>query len=267
MLERLGVDYPYQASELCDGNGHCLVYEVFGADPRAGFVSGIHTNRVYGKRGEYPLILPLYRSLNQGGESLPAHLRILNADPRVRQREPENLNRCFNEPIGDAQAQLLARVLSQFPDLQFLFSFHEDVDENGPLNFEPEESTPIAFYMYDIPLDENGDGATNGMVSAQVEELREALKGKHFSLYTGWDDVDKPDRKAQWIENGYCLVPADPSFDCSLEEWFVRQGRESGVQRRAFTFEVPGVNCSMAQKQQMLEIILDQFVRPFLALK
>ncbi len=244
---------------------HHIVHKRYGPDPRLGFISLLHGD-------EGGVVKPLSRGLNfavmKDPLGFPDHIAIFKANPPAanlghRKFMGKDLNREFKKKGGSWQKKEILEIFSSYPDIEYLFSFHEETDKKAYQKVDGKivisDRNKNAFYMYDAydPKKENIS------ISEFLGPLRRALIDSRFSLYDGFDDYKKfrkENVQLNKVKQGYCLQTADSEkfIDGTLENWVVAQGM-----KRSFTFEIPA-HISEERKQLMMQIIFQTFIIPFL---
>ncbi len=231
-------------------NGQRLEYEVFqtGKPPGALFISGIHGDEfgVIGRLRHHLNSAVMDRSLTQ------SHLRIFRANPEAitagtRGYAGVDLNRAFPEPMSMPvypRAQLLRQAIDKFP-IRYVFSFH--IDHEFP------------FYFYDTPRTE-APTPLDDIVNECRQRLMGRLSNLGYAFHSGEDD---PELK-NYVDNGYCLVPALGHYDTTFENHAVDLGYRGAARvERAFVFEIPGA-LSVLHKGNMIGAIVNDFAVPLL---
>lgn len=256
-----------EQKRLCLPSGEKLEFEQFGENPNSLFISGIHGD-------EKGVIGRLRTQLNR---TMVVYPRLLNNVLRVFQAYPEaisagtrgvvsgtrmdDLERSFPKPgrgeISHPQAVLLAELLKNYPDLEFLFSFHEDTRWNSPDDYVPK------FYIYDVSR--TGNEKDQQTVTNLCKELIAKIKKKFRDniVHSGIDDYELQIE----IDDGYKLTPAVDFEVGDFETYAVETGRigKSKI-KRAFFFEIP-TDLTIAEKDKMVALILNDFIIPFLEFK
>ena len=195
-----------------------------------------------------------------------------------------DLNRQFSIPedakswgdVYDAlsypEAKLLTKMMQDNPDLKYAFVFHEDstCGHNEQIQRGVEQLGRDGFYFYDVAKDARTDGDKH-MIDGLQTSLATALTDAGFSLFHGVDDPTDP-ALGYVADHGYIYQPnvnekGVRKLDGTFESAIVELGRlDIADIDRAFTFEVPG-GLALERKQQMIEIITNKFIMPFLAHK
>lgn len=194
-----------------------------------------------------------------------------------------DLNRQFNL-LGDEkdfdevmrrldypEAKMLMSLMRNNSSIKTVFSFHEDpefgADDNPDI--KPERKTRGGFYFYDMAANAGNDQEKE-MVAKLAKRLVEELSKRNFKIHHGLDDPDDPDLGC-WSEDGLIYQPninekGERVFDNTFESAVIELGKgrlELNNVERAFAFEVPKA-LSRERKVEMLEVIRDNFIRPYL---
>lgn len=196
-----------------------------------------------------------------------------------------DLNRQFHIPehalsweevlraVSYPEARLLLRMMRDNPDVRYLFSFHEDMEHghNGKLQPQVKQLTrKDGVYFYDMCPDARND-ADRVLIESLKRTMAAALIHHGFPLFHGIDDPRDPAFGYE-ADHGYIYQPIIDAagtrrLDGTFESAMVELGR-LGLTRveRAFSFEIPG-RYSIAQKREMIDIIVTTFILPFCAAK
>lgn len=244
-----------------------ITYEITGLNPLYMFFSGIH-----GDEGGVCGLLD--SALNHRSDSFPSSLKLLRANPEalilgvrgIGDKTILDVNRCFNDkPEKYWVAKEIKEIIAQYPEIEYVFSFHEETDKNGYRDkegggIETFERDPNSFYMYDSF---NADESTTDKIMPIYKSLASSLLENGFTLYTGYDDYKDGHSETVQLNpviNGYCPQPSskDNFIDGSFENWVIDQGI-----RRSFLFEIPH-GLPIERKKEMMQIIFKKFIIPFL---
>lgn len=251
-------------------------FEIMNAHPLADLIG----------RREY--IMPVSPSV--GG--LPLEGIIWMKDGReVAQKVPEavmgmkiDLNRMFptnpdaktpEEAVAGIRystARMFVEFLRDHPSMKYLFTFHEDLefDAGPPPGNSPNGHGhyPGGFYLYDTVRDARFD-SDRKRVRNLHRQLGKHLNAAGYSMYSGIDDPGDPDLGFV-MRGGYTYAPVigrdgHPIFSRTLEHMSVELGRWGiGGVERAFCIEIPG-RMTSGQKTQMVGILMESFIEPFLS--
>src|SRR3989339_1542312 len=252
-----------------------VIFEPTGLKQKQLFISGIHLDEL-----ETSNILKGWFKNNP--HAVPNSLKVLRANPEKtdesergvlkwtwRGKKPVDANRGYGIPDKVTKnywvSEEIKDRIKDYPDLEYIFSFHEDIENEGyrkegdkVVDFNKDNDS---FYMYDIFTRNEG----SDRVLPLFDELRKTLRQTGFGLYTGLDDY-KPGThetvQGNPVHDGYC--PQESVLDGSFENWMVDEG-EHGLNKvkRSFIFEIPK-NLTTERKQEMIKIIFDKFIIPFL---
>ncbi len=244
-----------------------ITYEVTGPSPHYMFFSGIH-----GDEGSICGLLD--SALNHRPDSFPSSLKLLRANRPALKLNKRGVgdnkiidaNRYFNDgEKGDWIAREIKEVMVKHPEIEYVFSFHEETDKNGYQDkegggIETFERDPDSFYMYDAF---NADESSVDEILPFYNSLISSLTENGFTLYTGYDDYTTDRNETVQLNpvvNGYCPQPSnrDNFIDGSFENWVIDQGI-----KRSFLFEIPH-GLSIERKKEMIQIIFKKFIIPFL---
>ena len=176
------------------------------------------------------------------------------------------------DALSYPEAKLLTKMMQDNPDIQYTFVFHEDPRWGGHEQATPgvEQLGRDGFYFYDVARDARTD-RDKQIIDGLKTNLSTALTDEGFSLFHGVDDPTDP-ALGYVADHGYIYQPnvdekgvrkLDGTFESAIVE-FGRLGL-SNIDR-AFTFEVPG-KLTSERKTQMIEIITNTFITPFLVKK
>lgn len=221
------------------------------SSPTSLFLSGIHGD-------EWGVIEPLRKLLDEKTAINPAcfgpHIRALEACPQAlmchsRTYHNVDLNRQFYPTSlpEHPQAKLLAEAFLAHPEIQTVFSFHEDPEDDR-------------FYFYYQPASEDIYREDERLTEGLRKQLFASVEAMGISLYDGIDDIDL----GSLIEHGYYAIPTE-SFDRTFETWAVRRDLHNHPSiNRMFLFEIPG-KLPSDTKEKLVRHILDEFIEPFLA--
>ncbi len=170
------------------------------------------------------------------------------------------------------EAKLLLTMMKDNPNIQYVFSFHEDPEFGHKDHPKPgvEQLTRDGVYFYDMPHDARRD-TDKAMVGEIKTTLGNALTEAGFTLFHGVDDPNDP-ALGYFADHGYIYQPlintqGERTIDGTFESAVVELGR-LGITNvdRAFSFEVPG-GLAPQRKTQIIDIITNTFILPFLAKK
>ncbi|MFZ2024682.1 MAG: hypothetical protein WAV51_00140 [Microgenomates group bacterium] len=176
------------------------------------------------------------------------------------------------DALSYPEAKLLLTMVKDNPDLKYLFAFHEDLEfgHNDQVASVTESLARDGMYFYDTPPDARTD-ADKQMIDGLKTNLATALTDVGFSLFHGVDDPTDP-ALGYVADHGYIYQPnvdekGVRKLDGTFESAIVELGRLGLTDiDRAFSFEVPG-GLVLERKKQMMEIITNTFILPFLAHK
>ncbi len=245
-----------------------ILYEVIGSNPVGMFLAGIHGH-------EGGVCTPLSNVLNAvSGDFLP-RLELLLANPKalkmgVRGVDKKDINRDFrkNKRKKSWISKEIMELVDLYPTVDYLFTFHEETDDKGYRDkaggeIEIFDRPDDSFYVYDAydPRESNQEE-----IKPFYESLTNTLVEHGFSLYTGYDDYKRSKKETVQLNpviDGYCPQPSnkDNFEDGSFENWVITQGM-----KRSFAFEIPS-GLSAERKQEMVEIIFQKFIIPFISKK
>ena len=246
--------------------------EIIGNKPTSMFLAGIHGD----ESGVCPLLQNLLNRFHQENR-LDNYVSIPAVNPSAIKKNRRGLyGTNIDDPATDINRKTVHRLkrnriirelisyLEQYPDINTLFSFHEETDtkgykSNGDNNPIEEFNRGDAFYLYDA---HQQDDKTPPIEYAM---LIEKLQEKGFSIYNGLDaysDIEKQSVQMNEVNNGYCLQTGDTLLDGTFENYFVRSNNFK-KEKRSFVFEIPH-NLSSEKKTEMMEIIFNIFIIPYL---
>jgi hypothetical protein len=143
------------------------------------------------------------------------------------------------------EAKMLMYLMMNNPEIETVFSFHEDPEFGYSDNPEskPDEGTRDGFYLYDIAGDARNDKERETIKELETRLVKKLLD-HNFKIHNGIDDPGDPSLGHR-SENGLIYQPnvneaAIRNIDGSFESAAVELGR-LGINKvnRAFSFEIP----------------------------
>jgi hypothetical protein len=251
-----------------------VTHERIGPNPKLMYISGIHGNEgIVGRL----LKTWLNRLWKECPEQYSDNIRVVEANPDALKKDKRSvgipdMNREFREGGRNYWAvQEIKEILTLFPNIEYVFSFHEETDKFGyrdKINgkgIERFPRNPNSFYLYDAYDREKPHLDINFILNS----LKTELVNHNFTLYSGYDDHKKWKKETvqlNKVENGYCFQdPQSEKFnDGTFENWVVGEGLQNRNKvKRSFVFEIPSY-LSEEKKALMIEIILKKFIIPYL---
>ena len=246
--------------------GEELKYEVVGTNPTVLFITGIHGDE---SRTIWPVRKNLDRAMAVSQDLLGNMVRVFHANPEAIlagtrgnavRGEMDDLERAFPKSdeggIFHPRARLLTELLKVFPDLEYVFSFHEDTYYKAPKDYKPR------FYMYDIPpTDDQEDQPMVNLLSRQLVKRIKEVFGADI-VHTGIDAEDLQ----FYVVDGYVMTSTGDkkNYVGDFESWAVEMGRLGlSKVKRGFIFEIP-TDLPIEQKDKMVAAIINEFIIPFL---
>lgn len=251
-------------------------------EPRVMMVGGLHGDEwdILEKALETMRDLPWNRVEAWNTHVLASIRGLREAEVPPEQGNKVDLNREFKlegdeKSIGDIlarlnypEAKLMVELMRKNPGIEQVFSFHEDTeyfpDKDDPA-IKPERYTRGGFYVYDIAFDGRND-PQQAAVRALVADLVKELASRNFKIHHGPDDPNDPVLGSS--DDGYNYQPVRKegkrNYDNSYEAAVVEMGGLGlNKVKRAFAFDIPA-ELSAIRKMEMLAVIKDSFIRPYL---